>query len=125
MVATVLVVEDEDSLRQAVVKVLRKSGFEVLEAADGSAAIDVLRKKSREIDLMLLDMTMRGASTHEILGEVAKTTPDTRVILTSAFGQETVVGMTESQICSFIRKPFQITNLLQVLRDALSTGRSR
>jgi PAS domain S-box-containing protein len=81
IVATVLVVEDEDSLRQAVVKVLRKSGFEVLEAADGSAAIDVLRKKGREIDLVLLDMTMGGASSREIVAEVAKTRPDTKVIL--------------------------------------------
>jgi PAS domain S-box-containing protein len=126
MGATVLVVEDEDSLRQAVVKMLQKSGLEVLEAADGSAAIDVLHKTGREIDLILLDMTMRGASTREIVTEVARTTPKTRVILTSAFSQEMAVdGMTESQICGFIRKPFQIADLLQVLRDALSATNSR
>jgi PAS domain S-box-containing protein len=126
MVATVLIVEDEAILRDAVVKVCRKSGFEVLEAADGSAAIEVLREKGREIDVMLLDMTMRGASSHEIVSEVAKTTPHTRVILTSAFSQEmALAGMTDPQVCGFIRKPFQTANLLQGLRDALSTDRSR
>jgi DNA-binding NtrC family response regulator len=122
----VLVVEDEDSLRQAVVKVLRKSGFEVREAADGSAAIDVLRKKGPEIDLVLLDMTMGGASSREIVAEVAKTMPGTKVILTSAFCQEMVAdGVTGPPICGFIRKPFQIANLLQVVGDALSTAKSR
>jgi DNA-binding NtrC family response regulator len=105
MVATLLVVEDEDNLRRALVKVLRKSGFEVLEAANGSSAIDILHKKGHEIDLML-DMTMPGTSSHEIVAEVAKSRPDTRVILTSAYSQEMAVeGMTESQICGFIRKP--------------------
>jgi CheY-like chemotaxis protein len=125
MVSTLLVVEDEDSLRHAVVKVLRKSGFEVLEAANGSAAIDILHKRGREIDLMLLDMTMPGASTHEIVAELTKSRPDTRVILTSAYSHEMAVeGMTESQICGFIRKPFQIANLQQMLRDALSAAKS-
>ena len=125
MVATVLVVDDEDSLRQPVVKVLRKSGFEVLEATDGSAAIDVLRKRGPEIDLVLLDMTMGGASSREIVAEVAKTMPDTKVILTSAFSQEMVAdGVTGPPIWGFIRKPFQIANLLQVVRDALSTAGS-
>ena len=72
---TVLVVEDEDPLRQAVFKMLRKKGFEVLEAADGSAAIDLLRASGRKIDVMLLDMTIPGASSHEVVAEAAKARP--------------------------------------------------
>ena len=56
--AAVLVVEDEDSLRQAVEKMLRKNGFEVFEAADGSSAIDLLRANRRKVDVILLDMTI-------------------------------------------------------------------
>jgi hypothetical protein len=58
---TVLVVEDEVPLRQAVVKTLRKTGFEVFEAPDGSAAIDLLRASADKIDPILLDMTIPGA----------------------------------------------------------------
>jgi PAS domain S-box-containing protein len=124
--ATVLVVEDEDALRQAVVKLLRKSGFEVLEAADGFRAIDVLCKPGRKIDVLLLDMTMRGASTHEIIAEVVKITPDMKIILTSAFSQEMAMDvMAESRIIGFIRKPFQMEHLLQMLRDALPRGRNQ
>jgi DNA-binding NtrC family response regulator len=75
---------------------------------------------------MLLDMTMPGTSSHEIVAEVVKSRPDTRVILTSAYSQEMAVEcMTESQIWGFIRKPFQIANLQQMLRDALSAAKSR
>ena len=56
--ATVLVVDDEDALRDGVAKVLRKSGFQVLEAANGTAAIDLLRANGPGIDMVLLDMTM-------------------------------------------------------------------
>jgi PAS domain S-box-containing protein len=123
--ATVLVAEDWEDLRKAVVMVLRKAGFEVLEAADGSAAIDILRRKEHEIHLMLLDMTMPGAPSLEIVAEVEKSRPDTRIILTSAYSQEVVMdGMIEGQIYGFIRKPFQMANLLQMLRDILSAAKT-
>ena len=119
---TVLVVEDEGHLRQAVVKMLRKSGLEVLEAADGSAAIDLLRDDGVKIDVILLDMTIPGASSHEIVAEASKVRPNIRVILTSAYSQETIAeAMSSPQICSFVRKPFRLGELLKTLRSSLST----
>ena len=56
--ATVLVVEDEDALRQAAAKALRRSGLEVLETANGSTAIEILRARGSKIDVILLDMTI-------------------------------------------------------------------
>ena len=119
---TVLVVEDEDPLRQAVVKMLRKTGFAVLEAANGSAAIDLLRANEGKIDVILLDMTMPGPSSDEIVAEAAKAKRDIRVILTSAYSQEMIASsMSAPQIHSFIRKPFQFGDLLKTLRNALSS----
>jgi hypothetical protein len=63
---TILVVEDEVPLRLAVGKMLRKTGFEVFEAGDGSSAIDLLRANGGKIDVILLDMTIPGASSHEV-----------------------------------------------------------
>ena len=71
-----LVVEDEVPLRQAVVKMLRKTGFEVFEAPDGSAAIDLLRAKADKIDLILLDMTIPGASSSQVAAEIAQVRSD-------------------------------------------------
>jgi two-component system cell cycle sensor histidine kinase/response regulator CckA len=123
---TVLVVEDEEPLRQAVVKMLRKTGFEVLEAANGAAAIDQLRANERKIDVILLDMTIPGASSHEVVAEAAQARPDIRVILTSAYSQESLTPLlSASQIYGFIRKPFQLADLLQTLRSALYSSQAK
>jgi CheY-like chemotaxis protein len=119
---TVLVVEDEADLRQPIVKMLRKTGFVVLEAADGSSAIDLLRANGGKIDVILLDMTIPGASIHEIVAEAANARPNIRVILTSAYSQGMIAGaMSPPQIRSFIRKPFQLGDLLKTLRSSLSS----
>ena len=119
---TVLIVEDEGPLRQAVTKMLRKTGFDVLEVGDGSSAIDLLRGKGDKIDLILLDMTIPGASSPEVVAEAAKVRPDVRVILTSAYSEEMVAGaMNTPQIRSFIRKPFQLEDLLKTLRNSLAS----
>jgi PAS domain S-box-containing protein len=118
---TVLVVEDEEHLRQAVVKMLRKTGFEVLEAANGSSAIDLLRANGVKIDAILLDMTIPGASCREVVAEAAHAKPNIKVILTSAYSQETIDGdMNPRQVHSFIRKPFRLRDLLHTLRSSLS-----
>jgi PAS domain S-box-containing protein len=118
---TVLVVEDEAELRQAVVEMLRKTGFAVLEAADGTSAIDLLRAAGDKIDVILLDMTLPGASSNEIVAEAAKAKSTIRVILTSAYSREAIVGaMSSPQIRSFIRKPFLLGDLVKALRSCLS-----
>jgi len=119
---TLLVVEDEDNLRQPIVKMLRKSGFVVLEAGDGTSAIDILRSNGARIDAVLLDMTIPGASSREVLEAAAKVRPDIEVILTSAYSQEMLEGSIRApQVRGFIRKPFQLRELLEMLRSSLSS----
>jgi PAS domain S-box-containing protein len=119
--ATVLIVEDEDPLRQAVTKLLRQSGFEVLEAADGTAALALVRANRDKIDAILLDVTIPGASSAEVLAEAAKAQPAIRVILTSAYSQETLAApMRTFEVAGFIRKPFQLSDLVEKLRSAVS-----
>ena len=121
--ATVLMVEDEFSLRQALAKLLRNRGFKVFEAADGSSAIDLLRKNNSRIDVILLDATIPGASSAQVLTEAAQTRPDIKVILTSAYTEEMVTKSSSmSQICCFIRKPFQFEELVNTLRRATSAS---
>jgi len=119
--ATILVVEDEALLREAVSKLLRKKGFSVLEASDGSAAIDLIRARADEIDMVLLDVTLPGASSREILEQVGRVRSGIKVILTSAYSREAVSDMfTGLPVARFIRKPFQFTELVSLLQDALS-----
>jgi two-component system, cell cycle sensor histidine kinase and response regulator CckA len=114
--ATVLLVEDEDSLRLPLAKMLRRKGFEVLEACNGSAAIELLRASPVNIDMMLLDMTIPGPSSHEIAAVAAEARPGLKVVLTSAHDEQRVrATVAAPQQCAFIRKPFQISDLLQTL----------
>jgi two-component system cell cycle sensor histidine kinase/response regulator CckA len=118
--ATILVVEDEDRLRQAVTKTLRKTGFEVLEAADGTSAVDLMRANRGKIDVILLDATIPGASSGEVVAEAAKAQPAIKVILTSAYSHEMLTPTVNTfEICGFIRKPFQLRDLVETLRGAV------
>jgi DNA-binding NtrC family response regulator len=119
--AAILIVEDEANLRQAVVKMFRKTGFEVFEAEDGHSAIDVLREHGSGIDVILLDMTLPGPGGREIVAEATKVKPDITVILTSAYSQEMIEGsLAAPQIRGFIRKPFSFVDLLKIIQSSLS-----
>jgi signal transduction histidine kinase/CheY-like chemotaxis protein len=120
---TILVVEDEDILRRAVAKMLRNNGFAVLEAADGTAAIDLLRANGARVDAVLLDMTIPGTTSAEVVTAAARARPEIKVILTSAYSKEMVAGgITAPQIRGFVRKPSPLHNLLQVIRSAVSSS---
>jgi PAS domain S-box-containing protein len=118
---TILVVEDEEVLRLAVSKALRKRGFSVLEASDGSVAMNLLRAQKDEIDVILLDVTLPGTSSREILDGVQRTAANVKVVLTSAYSKQHVdAALAGLRITNFIRKPFQLDELAGVLRDAQS-----
>jgi CheY-like chemotaxis protein len=120
--ATVLLVEDEAPLRLAVKKMLGKEGFTVVEAGDGSEAVTLLHSKAARIDLLILDITLPGRSSHEVLREAVVSWPEIKVILTSAYSEEMArASLTASQVRGFVRKPFQLSMLLSTLRNALSS----
>jgi CheY-like chemotaxis protein len=119
---TVLLVEDEDVLRLAVSKMLRKNGFSVIEAKDGSAAIDLICGQNDDIGVILLDVTLPGRSSREVIQESQRIRPDIKIVLTSAYGREMVVpSLAAPQVTGFIRKPFRLADLVQLLRETLST----
>jgi CheY-like chemotaxis protein len=117
--ATVLIVEDEEKLRQALTKTLCRWGLKVFEAGSGSAAIDLLRSRGSEIDLILLDLTIPGSSSQEVLVEAQRARPDVKVVLTSAYSEEAAKALMGPAIRRFIRKPFKVRDLEQTLQSVL------
>jgi PAS domain S-box-containing protein len=118
-VGTVLVVEDETILRAAVSKMLRKKGFSVIEAGDGTAGANLFRVNQSRIDVVFLDVTIPGMSGREVLEELRRIRTDVRVVLTSAFSEETAVLLTGGQQqWGYIRKPYQLSELATLLQRA-------
>jgi PAS domain S-box-containing protein len=121
---TVLVVDDEEMLRVAVCKMLRRKSFSVIEAGDGYAALELFRANSAKIGVILLDMTLPGMSGRKLFEELRRIRPDVRVILTTAYSEEMAANAVGSeQAWGFIRKPYHIADLVSLLqRAAASVG---
>jgi two-component system, cell cycle sensor histidine kinase and response regulator CckA len=122
---TVLVVEDEELLRHAMAKVLGKEHFSVIEAADGSAGIDLLRAHGNEIDLVLLDSTIPGATAREVAAEAQRIRPGINFLFISAHSKEVArqsINLPES--VPFLRKPFPLRDLARTLQEVFSSSAS-
>ena len=118
LTGAVLLVEDEDAIRLAVAKMLRKKGFSVLETGDGRAAVDLFRAHAPQIEAVLLDVTLPAMSGREVFQELRKTRPAVKVILTSAYGRDhalETVGGEQSEL--YIRKPYQLNQLAETIRE--------
>ncbi len=121
---TVLLVEDEDMLRHALSKMLRKDGFSVIEAGNGNAALDLVRRYRNSIEVILLDLTIPGAPSSEVVEEAQRIRPGVAVVLMSAYGRGMAPpSLNVPEVKGFIRKPFEMRSLLQLLRDAISAPR--
>jgi CheY-like chemotaxis protein/two-component sensor histidine kinase len=115
---TVLVVEDEDALRDGVSKMLRKRGFSVVEAGDGRSGVDLFRASDREIDVVLLDMTLPGMTGREVLEELRRMRPDVKVIVTTAYSQDSALkAMGGQQSWLYIRKPYRLSEVTDLVRN--------
>jgi CheY-like chemotaxis protein len=120
MTGTVMLVEDEEGLRVATAKMLRKTGLAVIEASDGWEALELLRDHEREIDLILLDMNIPGASSRKVFTTAQRNRPEIKILLTTAYGRAQSVAIFDGpHVKGFIRKPYQFADLAQLLGKAL------
>jgi PAS domain S-box-containing protein len=106
---TVLVVDDEDSVRRTVSRVLAVLGCRVLLAEDGTVAVECVRNFSKPIDLVLLDLTMPILDGVQTLHELRRMRPDMPVILMSGFAEtHALAKFGEHRLSGFLQKPFKI-----------------
>ncbi len=119
---TILVVEDEQAVRDLTVKMLRKLGHTVLAAADGVEAIEIAKSYSGSIALLLTDVVMPNMSGRQVADELLKLRPKLKVIYQSGYTDTTVVhhGVLEDGV-EFLPKPFSREALAKKIRDVLGT----
>jgi len=112
----VLVVDDENLLRRAARQIIEHFGYGAIEAEDGYAAIEIFRERSREIAVVLLDMTMPGMSGEETFHELRRIRPDACVVLSSGFNElEATRRFSGAEFAAFLQKPYTAEQLAQCL----------
>jgi PAS domain S-box-containing protein len=116
---TVLLVEDEDIVRDLACRVLERSGYTVLACADGLEALEVAASHSGHIDLLLTDVVMPGLRGYEVAAKVVETRPEIRVLYMSGYAEEALVGSPVVTGGALIEKPFAIDVLTSRVREAL------
>ncbi len=115
----VLVVEDDASLREALVDTLRAAGLAALAAADAGAALQLLQ--SDEIALVISDVQMPGGDGYELLSSIRRLRPDLPVVLMTAYGTvaQAVAAIREGAT-DYIVKPFDAQALIEMARRQLA-----
>ena len=112
---TLLLVDDEQEVRDSIGEVLRAYGYEVLLASTGEEAVSLIREHGARIGLLLTDIRMPGMSGHELAEWARTVVPDLKVILMSGSDPDT-----DHPGMQFIRKPATPGELHQQIRQALA-----
>src|SRR5439155_9395452 len=119
----VLVVEDDEAVRQLTCTILQGAGYRVVEASDPDNALELLGEPKSQIGLVLTDLVMPGMSGLAMVEKLRQIRPDIKVLYTSGYSDEVIVrhghlggGM------PFIQKPFGSGDLLRKIREVLDLG---
>jgi signal transduction histidine kinase/CheY-like chemotaxis protein len=117
---TVLVVEDETSVRQVTVRVLEQAGYRVLDAASLSQALTLTRSVEGRIDLLLTDLVLTDGSGVDVADRVSKLRPNIRVLYVSGYTDDPALrrGISEHEV-DFLSKPFTPARLVARVREVL------
>jgi len=118
----VLVVDDEEMIRETARMILEAAGFDVLLAEDGRDGVEVFREHADEICVVLLDMTMPHMGGEEAFTELRRIRSDVRVILSSGYNeQEATNRFAGKGLAGFIQKPYHPQDLAALLRGILES----
>ncbi len=116
----VLLIEDDDTSREQLVKAIRKEGYEVLAAENGGAGLEVFRKELPEI--VITDLKMAGVDGLEVMHTVRRLSTDVQVIVITAYGEtDTAISALREGALDYLKKPLD----LDLLTTALGRAREK
>jgi CheY-like chemotaxis protein len=123
---TVLVVEDEEPLRNLVTEVLRQAGYTVFAAATGADALEIWEREQHHIDLLFTDMMMpEGMSGRELAERILGDAPQLRIMFTSGYPMEAIAGDIDKSGHCFLQKPYSPPTLANAVRECLDAPREK
>ncbi|HPW69197.1 MAG: ATP-binding protein [Desulfomonilia bacterium] len=116
---TILVVEDDDTVRELVNEILKHCGHHVLTACNGGDALQLARQYEGTIDLLITDMVMRRIDGIMLSKKMRTILPDIRVVLMSGYGED-VIRQEDLKDIAFLQKPFLPDDLIEKVDTVLS-----
>jgi two-component system cell cycle sensor histidine kinase/response regulator CckA len=120
---TILLVEDEDIVREPTKRILARNGYTVLSAPNADEALQLAHEHTGTIGLLLTDVVMPGRSGKDLAAVLRRLRPETRVLYMSGYNQE--VAIHEDALAgglNLIEKPFIAVDLLRAIRRILDSG---
>ncbi len=118
---TVLVVDDEETVRTTATQLLQRLGFDVVAAGDGQEGVDLFAREPDRFRAVLMDLTMPRLDGRKAFAEMRRIRPGVRVVLMSGFNEEeTVAHFLGKGLAGFVQKPFNFETLAENLQRALA-----
>lgn len=117
---TILLVEDDADIRKKVLELLKTRGYTLLEAANGQAALEMVREYKESVHLLITDVMMPILDGRELADALRKIIPDIKIIFTSGYNDDPL-SITESlpPNALFIQKPYSVKNITSLIRQLL------
>jgi signal transduction histidine kinase/ActR/RegA family two-component response regulator len=124
--ATVLLVDDEEMIREAAAAVLESLGLTVVTASDGLEALEVVQRTDLKVDVVLMDLTMPHMDGREAFHAIRRIHPDMPVILSSGYNeQESVQAFMGRGLAAFLQKPYTLRSLERTVLEVLAKAQKR
>ncbi|MBI5188329.1 MAG: response regulator [Nitrospirae bacterium] len=122
---TILIVEDDDTLRTLCATTPNRLGYNVLSARDGEEALEIYRNEAKKIDLIISDMVMPKKSGMEVFNELKAINPDIKFIIVTGYGICEQIEHIPAEMNAVITKPYEIHKMAHLIREILDKEGSR
>ncbi len=120
---SILLVEDEPQLMLVAKNLLKALGFSVFEASNGSEALELYRKNSEYINLVVTDLGMPVMNGYELLREIKQINPELPIIISSGFGDVDINShITDGEVAGFLSKPYSFAQMRELLKSVMERG---
>ncbi len=123
LTGTILIVDDEETIREVAAMMLEEAGFDTMSANDGVEALEVYKQHGDRITGVLMDMTMPRMDGKECFRELRRINPDVKVVLSSGYNEQDATSRFVGQgLAGFIQKPYSPEALIDKMREVFAAS---